>query len=305
MTPAPRVALATARDAWERDEDAPLLLPALLDLDLEAVPAVWDDPSVRWASFDLVVVRSTWDYTARRDEFLTWARRVEEVTRLANPSRVLEWNTDKGYLDDLADAGLPVAPTRFLRWRDATSSSVAADLHAAVGHGGDVVVKPTVSAGSNDTARYAPEHAAAATAHARRLLDERRDVMVQPYLAAVDEQGETGMVFLRGELSHAFRKGPLLLDGPARVDGLFAVEDVSARQPSPAEVDLGRSVVAECCRRCGVTDLLYARVDVLPGPHGTPVVLEAELTEPSFFLAQSPGSEQRAARAVSDWLAAH
>jgi hypothetical protein len=299
----PHVALATAATAWEQDEDAPLLVPALSALGVRATPAVWDDDRVDWSAFDLVVVRSTWDYTARLEEFLRWAERVESVTRLENPARVLRWNTDKRYLGELAADGLAVVPTAFLLAADPGSTDRAADPFAAVDATGDIVVKPTVSAGSKDTARHAAGERSAAAAHARGLLRAGRDVMVQPYLAGVDEHGETGMVFLRGELSHGFRKGPLLLGGPAEVDGLFALEQIGPRTPTPAETELGHAVVAACVRRTAVDDLLYARVDVLPGPDGEPILLEAELTEPSLFLEQSPGAAARAAGSIVSLIA--
>jgi hypothetical protein len=294
----PRIALATARTAWEHDEDAPLLVDALTARGAQVAPAIWDDPALDWSAFDLVVVRSTWDYTDRRDEFLAWAERVESVTRLANPAGVLRWNTDKGYLGELYDDGVAVVPTAFVRVDDADARTRAADPFALVEASGDVVVKPTVSAGSKDTARYGPQAANAAGRHALALLDAGRDVMVQPYQSSVDERGETGMVLLHGELSHAFCKGPLLLEGAADVDGLFAPEQITARVPSDAEVALAHTAVAAILARTGVDDLLYARIDVLAGPDGEPILLEAELTEPSFFLAQSPGAAERAAAAI-------
>ena len=105
------VLLATCR-AWpEGEPGGDLLVAELGRCGLGAAWAVWDDASVDWAGARLVAVRSTWDYEHRREEFLAWARRVEEVTRLVNPAAVLEWNTDKRYLLDLAEAGLPVVPT--------------------------------------------------------------------------------------------------------------------------------------------------------------------------------------------------
>ena len=37
-------------------------IEALAARGVDASPAVWDDDGVDWAHFDLVVVRSTWDY---------------------------------------------------------------------------------------------------------------------------------------------------------------------------------------------------------------------------------------------------
>ena len=293
-SPAANVALATAHGAWEQDEDAPVLVGALDTIGVAATAAVWNDASVDWAVFDLVVVRSTWDYTDHREQFVEWAERVESLTRLANCSSVLRWNTDKSYLGELSEAGLAVVPTTFLR----AGADPERDPFTVLGTGTDLVVKPTVSAGSKDTARYRPDQRVAASDHVAQLLDHRRDVMLQPYLDTVDESGETGMVFLGGKFSHAFRKGPLLLDGPADVDGLFAVEQIDPRTATTAELDLAHRALAEVSSLTGVDDLLYARVDVLVGPGGEPLLLEVELTEPSWFLEQSEGAPARAAAAI-------
>jgi hypothetical protein len=300
-----RIALATATEAWHRDEDAPALVDALAARGAQVTAAVWDDPAVDWSGFDLVVVRSTWDYTSRRREFLDWARHVESVSRLENPAAVLEWNTDKRYLADLAAAGVPVVPTTFLLAGDDTAQDRAVDPFALVGLGGtgeDVVVKPTVSAGSKDTERHPAGAVEAAAAHARSLLAAGRDVMVQPYIASVDEHGETGMVFFSGELSHGFRKGPMLRNGAADVDGLFAEEQIGPRRPRAEEIELARQVLDAIAAHTGTGPLLYARVDVLGGPGAAPVLLEAELTEPSWFLDQADGAAGRAAGAILSLL---
>jgi hypothetical protein len=96
-----RIALATAAEFPDLDEDAAVLLPALAAAGLDAGPAVWTDDAVDWSSYDLVVVRSTWDYHERHAEFLDWARRVESVTSLASSADVLTWNTTKTYLRTL------------------------------------------------------------------------------------------------------------------------------------------------------------------------------------------------------------
>src|SRR3712207_5074364 len=103
-TPAGTIGIATCSAAPDLDEDGPVLLDALASAGVRATVGVWDDPEVDWGSFDLVLVRSTWDYPLRRDEFLAWTRRCR---RTANPADVLAWNTDKRYLSDLSRAGVP------------------------------------------------------------------------------------------------------------------------------------------------------------------------------------------------------
>lgn len=281
-----RVALATAAALPKLDEDGPLLLTALAERGLEGEPAVWDDPTVDWAGFSLVVVRSTWDYARRRTEFLEWARMVDGITRLANPLAVLEWNTDKRYLRELASTGLPIVPTTWIEPGD------PGDLPTS----GEYVVKPAVSAGARDTNRYRPGEDAAASAHIERLHRQGRTVMVQPYLSAVDTRGETALLHLGGRYSHAVRKGPMLTPGDAAVEGLYREEDISPRIATGAERSVAEDVLAAVP---GSPDLLYARVDLVPGHDGEPVLIELELTEPSLFLGHAEAAAAQFADAIA------
>jgi glutathione synthase/RimK-type ligase-like ATP-grasp enzyme len=292
------IGLASCRDAWRDDDDAGPTTAALEAAGARPSWPVWDDPAVDWAGFDLVVVRSTWDYVPRLAAFLQWAERVAAVTRFANPPEVLRWNTDKRYLADLAAAGVSVVPTTFLDPTDLVGRDPREVVRAALPDTGDFVVKPTVSAGSKDTTRHAggPESCAPASRQAADLLAAGRGVMVQPYLADVDTAGETGLVYLDGRFSHAFRKGPLLQVGGGPVQGLYAREEIGPRTPSVSEHDLAERVVGAVTDRFGAAPL-YARVDLLPGPDHTTVLLELELTEPSFFLDTDPGAADRVARA--------
>jgi O-ureido-D-serine cyclo-ligase len=284
-----RVALVTAAQVRKVDHDLPPLVAALADVGLDGVPTVWDDPTVDWSGFAAAVVRSTWDYVPRRDRFLAWAEEVDAVTRLWNPPAVLRWNTDKRYLFELAAAGAAIVPTRLLEPGDPVA------LPELAGAGAEIVVKPSVSAGSQDTDRYRADRTAEAVAHVRRLLDAGRNVFVQPYLPSVDESGERALVYLEGHFSHAALKGPLLVPDTAVVAGLFAQEQMQPATPTATERALGDQVMDLVAERFG--RLLYGRVDVVDGPDG-PCVLELELAEPSLFHAHGPGSAARLAEAI-------
>ncbi len=285
-----KVALVTAEVARTLDEDMPPLLRALEAIGFAAEATAWDDPKVDWSGYALAVVRSTWDYVPRLAEFITWAERVAAVTRLVNPVSILRWNTDKRYLRELARGGAPVVPTHWIEPGDAVTFPFD----------GDFVVKPAVSAGAKDTNRYSLAERDAAATHVRRIQADGRTVMVQPYLKHVDQHGETGMVFLDGEYSHAIRKGAILRPDVEYVEGLYAKEDLGRREPSPAERSVAERVFPLVPG--GRQQLLYARVDVAPGPEGTPVLLELELTEPSLFFAFSDGAEHRMARGIANRL---
>ena len=290
----PAVALVTCAQLPDLDPDDRLLLAPLAEAGFEVTVAVWDDPAVDWARFDLVVVRNTWDYPLRRDEFVAWAR---SVPALANPAEVIAWNTDKRYLRDLAAAGVPVVPTTWVAPGEAWSPP--AD--------GEWVVKPAVSIGSRDSGRYVlPAQRDLAAAHVARLQAAGRLAMVQPYVPSVDSYGETGLIYLGGAYSHAIRKGPLLPgpDPALQGDGgsaLYVEEEITARTPTEAE-----QAVAEATLRALPFDpaqLLYARVDLLDTPDG-PTLIELELTEPSLFVGTAPGAPERFAAAVARRLAA-
>jgi hypothetical protein len=273
-----RIALATAAEFPDLDDDGPALLGALDALGILAEPAVWTDPTIDYANYDLVVVRSTWDYHERLDEFLAWADKVAATTVLANSAQVLAWNTHKTYLRELGSARLPVVDTTWLDPGDTFSVPAA----------GEYVVKPAVSAGSRDTNRYVVgEHDERAVDHVQSLLAAGRTVMVQPYLAAIDTAGETALLYFGGEFSHAVRKGPLLEPGMEFVRTAYKEESMSLRDPSAAELavaDLVLDALPATGAGAGRGDLLYARVDLVPGADGSPVLLELELAEPSMFL---------------------
>ncbi|MCY1138811.1 hypothetical protein OWR29_12455 [Actinoplanes sp. Pm04-4] len=283
-----RVALVTCEifpDLWEGDFP---LRDALRSRGVEVDAVGWADAGADWDSYDLAVIRSPWDYVARRDQFVAWAH---SVPRLLNPAGVLEWNTDKRYLAELANAGLPVTPTEFVgpgeQWEPPAD--------------GEWVVKPTVSAGSQDTGRYRlPAQQALAEAHVTRLTAAGRTAMIQPYLAAVDETGETALIYLPdagGALtySHAIRKGAMLT-GPDEGAIAPGSERIDPRTATAAERAVAERVLEAVPGGAG--RLLYARIDLIPGSDGSPLLVELELTEPTLFLKEGGDAADRLAEAV-------
>lgn len=279
---AARVALATCAEVPELDEDGPALRRALERRGIDGVAAVWDAPTIDWRGFDLVVVRSTWDYAERRGDFLSWA---DSLPRVANPADVLRWNTDKRYLRELARAGVRVVPTRFLEPDDEFDPP-----------GGRFVVKPAVSAGGRSSASYGPDEAAEARDHVHALTEEGRTVMIQPYLDRIDEQGETALVYLDGVYSHAIAKGPLLPPGQPPGQRLYLEETIDSRVPRAEEVELGAAAMAAL--PFDSDELLYGRVDLVAGDDA-PLVLEVELTEPSLYLSFGERSVERLADGIA------
>jgi hypothetical protein len=279
----PTIAIATCALYSELDAENLLLRDALLACGVDVAAVAWNEPA-DWDAYDAVIVRETWDYTGELDAFVDWARAVGP--RLHNAPDVIAWNADKRYLFDLERAGLPV---------------IAGD-HVPPGAGfeppprGRYVVKPTVSAGARDTAVYDADRHDAAREHVGRLHAEGRDVLVQPYYGRVDEEAETAVILIDGELSHSMRKGPLLTLDQPELDGLYRVEDMRRREADSDVLALARRAWEVTAERFGPP--LYARVDVLRSDAGDPAVLELELIEPSLFLDYAPGAAAALAAAL-------
>lgn len=302
-----RIALATCSALPNLDADDAPLVAALEARGATVEVAVWDDPTILWGRYDMVVIRSTWDYAHRRVEFLAWAEHIASVTRLANPYPVVHWNTDKHYLKELDEAGIDVVPTIWLE-PDVHLSSRA--LHTRFPAGGDFVIKPAVSAGSRDTGRYTAINAPSrglAIAHAKRLLADDRTVMVQRYLTSVDRLGERAHVFIAGEYSHSILKAAML-DGPdVAVNGVYKPERISAFEADPDEVEVALNVVRTARRLLTQAangapveqdKFLYSRVDMVHDDDGKPVLMELEMVEPSLFFRFSEGAVDRFADVV-------
>ncbi len=223
----PRIALATCLALPDLDEEDAPLVPALPEAGMEGVPVVWNDPDVDWGAYDLVVVRTTWDYPNKIGAFLEWADRVAAIRPLWNSAAMLRWNTDKRYLGELADRGVPIVPTR---WFERGSS---ADLAALAREEGweTIVLKPVVSAGARRTRLAGPESMAAGQAFLTEQLTQRA-MMAQPYVAEVSTTGELSLLYFNGRFSHAVRKIPGAGDFRVQTEHggkVLSVEPISGR----------------------------------------------------------------------------
>ncbi|MFJ3646964.1 ATP-grasp domain-containing protein [Streptomyces murinus] len=286
----PRIALATydPGTAPSKDVDLPVLVRALNDAGARADAPYWDDPGIDWSAYDLVVVRSTWDYSWRAAEFTAWLERVARATRIANPAEVIRWNLDKRYLGELAAAGVPTVPTSYLAPGEDGAPVLPTDH--------DYVIKPTSGAGARFAARYTPAEHETAVRHLARMHAEGFTAMVQPYLQGIDVTGERALQFFGGRLLHASRKGAVLSPGTPYDADKVAHPDLTPWRPTDAELAVAEKALAAVPG--SAAPLLYARVDLVDGPDGTPRLMELELVEPNLFLFLHPDSPPRTAAAI-------
>lgn len=276
-----RIALATCAVLPRPDADLSLLVEAFGRRGAAAEVVVWDDEAVAWSAFDAVLVRSTWDYVEKFDAFSRWIDAASRATRVFNDPSILRWNLHKRYLLELESRGVDIVPTTLLE------AGADADWHALFARHGELVLKPAVSAGSFATIRLRAGDADGARRHLG--AHPGRDFLAQPLLGSVVTHGETNLVCVDGQPSHAIHKGARWSGDSEQSRGLVA----------PSEAELALAVRAHgAVRDLGLGVPAYARVDCADGPDGRPLLMELELLEPSLFLDRFPAGAERLAACV-------
>lgn len=282
----PRVALVTSDALPDLYEDDRLLVPALAELGIESVPAIWSDAAIDWRSFDALVIRTPWDYFMRPVEFRAWLdARVASGVRMCNAPEILTWNFDKKYLQDLAAAGVKLVPTIVVPQGDRTDVVALARARGW----DEIVVKPTISGGAYCTHRFR-------LADAERYRDDiahilvDRGLLIQPFLPEISSTGELSLLFFDGEFSHAVRKRPKA--GDYRVQFQFGGTNEAV------EVRPEWIAGARACIAAAPALPVYARVDGVIHD-GEFLLMELEVFEPLMFLAREPLAPGRFARAIA------
>jgi glutathione synthase/RimK-type ligase-like ATP-grasp enzyme len=285
------VALVTCAAFPQLYEDDLLLARALEQLGISAVPAVWSDAAIDWASFAALVIRSPWDYFERDAEFRAWLEaRISSRVLMINSSDILDWNYDKRYLQDLEAAGMSLVPTICIGRGE--QADVAARARARGWN--DIVVKPTISGGAYRTYRFLVDDAAAYVERIDDILSDR-GVLVQPFLPEIQTGGELSILFFDGVYSHAVCKKPK--PGDYRVQFQFGGTNENV-EVEPELVEQARA-----CVLAAPSLPVYARVDGVV-KDGQFLLMELEVFEPLMFLARHPEAPARFARAVQGRLLA-
>jgi glutathione synthase/RimK-type ligase-like ATP-grasp enzyme len=270
------------------DSDDPTLAAALRSAGADVSIRAWDD-EVDWTGADGVVVRTTWDYQERLDEFVAWAEATAAATLLLPAPEVVRWNTRKSYLMELEDRGAPTVPTAWLGAGDRVDLAAL----AAARDWSEVVVKPVVAAGGRGLI-VARDPGAEQEAFAALTAGE--DVMVQPLLTRVRTDGELSVVLLDGRVSHAVRKLPAPGQWRIHVEvgGVYEQVDLPDDLRGLAEWVVAQLPVVPA----------IARIDLLPADDGEWQVTELELVEPALYLDWVEGAAERVAATILGRVAA-
>lgn len=281
-----RVAFLTLSDptGYVMDDDLACSPLAARGWQVEALP--WDRPGVDWKRYDLVVIRSTWDYQHHPEAFLATLAAIGRAgTRIENSLEVVRWNMQKTYLRDLDARGVPTVPTL---WRDRLGNGELLALFDEL-QSDEIVIKPVMSATAQGA--YRLDRARARTQAADiECYFARRPLMMQPFEHGILAEGEFSLFYFNGAHSHSILKVPK--DGDFRVQEEHG-GDIQAVKAEPALLAAGAAAIAAIGRT-----LLYARVDLVRNRAGFRV-MELELVEPALYLRMDPAAPERFADAIA------
>lgn len=288
-----RLAFVTFRALPQLSDDDRLAVGELRQQGVSVESAVWDSPLVDWARYDGIVVRSTWDYHLRPDDFEGWLAHIDALgIPIWNPASLLRWNMDKRYLLDLQQQGVSVAPLRHY------PQHARINLADEVQQAGFVryVLKPTVSANANKTRVCEGPPDAAACELADDIL-RHSGLLIQPFFDALVTHGELSLLFFGGQFSHAVCKVPR--PGDFRSQPSFGAH---LSPLSPSLPLLAQAQKAIWAAPHGPS-LAYARVDGFV-QDGRFELVELELIEPFLFLRSAPSPQRAAQRFAQSIVAA-
>lgn len=259
------------------EEENILLLEYLQAKGLQIQKEVWDDPSVDWKQYELVVLKAPWDYFDKYERFLQWLDQLEQLkVPMLNSSATIRWNSDKHYLQEIAATGLPVIPFEMIEKGEKPSLSDYFKHFKSE----RLIVKPAVSGGAKNTFSFTREEVPALTLTLHDLLKQEA-FLVQPFIPEIQEEGEWSFVFFNGQFSHCLLKKAK--SGDFRVQHVHG-GSVHPQEPPAALLEQARRYVTFFAKDC-----LYARVDGVQ-LKGIFSLMELELIEPYLYLSGCPQS---------------
>jgi glutathione synthase/RimK-type ligase-like ATP-grasp enzyme len=261
LTPAPEYPEAWA---WAFDVEADVLRRAGVAVDARP----WTDPG-DLSDFDLVMPLVAWGYHLDPPRWHALLGRLEhEGAKVLNPVPLLSWNSDKRYLAELGGKGIAVIPTRLVEALDEVALA-----EARAEYGNDLVIKPPVSAAADGTHRLGLGDPLPADAKFREML-------VQPFLRSVAEEGEYSIMLFGGHFSHAVVKRPKAGD--------YRVQPHLGGTEQPCAPPAGAIELAQAALAAAPAEAAYARVDMVRDETGALAIIELELIEPSLWLQHAP-----------------
>lgn len=280
-----QVALITWAGLPQGAESEHLLLPLLAASGVDARMVDWRDSSVSFSRFDLVILRSCWDYHLHAQEFTEWLLRVNHVAPILNKVDTVLWNSNKFYLRGLEEQGIQIAPTCF-----ASGSERMDEGHLAQINGWEkVVVKPAISASAHKT--WVFDRRDLPSPEELDELMDRKDFLLQEFIPEIQTQGEISFIYIDGAYSHAVLKRPASGDFRVQKEHGGSAELFS---PSDSLLQQANAIAAAAEQ---ISDSLYCRLDAI-AKDGKLILMELELIEPELFLGLADSAAEKLAAAI-------
>jgi glutathione synthase/RimK-type ligase-like ATP-grasp enzyme len=281
-----RLALITYSGLPHGAESERLMLPYLAAAGVETEIIDWRSSDCGFSKFDLIVLRSCWDYHLRAVEFINWLQRTAQATRVLNAVDTVLWNHNKFYLREVAALGIEIVPTIFVSHAKELSAEVATTIRSWKNK--NIVVKPAISASAHNT-RLMDGAQWSADQEVIRIM--KGPFLVQPFIPEIQDEGEISFVYIDGRFSHAALKRPAAGDFRVQKEHGGSAELFHPNANLLAQADQIAAIVPQ------VRNSLYCRIDAV-ARDGKLVLMELELIEPELFLSLAEGAAEKFADAI-------
>jgi glutathione synthase/RimK-type ligase-like ATP-grasp enzyme len=281
-----RLALITYSGLPHGAESERLMLPYLAAAGVETEIIDWRSSDCGFSKFDLIVLRSCWDYHLRAAEFIGWLQRVAQATPVLNAVDTVLWNYNKFYLREVAALGIEIVPTIFVSHAKELSAEVATTIRSWKNK--NIVVKPAISASAHNT-RLMDGAQWSADQEVIRIM--KGPFLVQPFIPEIQDEGEISFVYIDGRFSHAALKRPAAGDFRVQKEHGGSAELFHPNANLLAQADQIAAIVPQ------VRNSLYCRIDAV-ARDGKLVLMELELIEPELFLSLAEGAAEKFADAI-------
>lgn len=265
-----------------------LLDQPMADCGWQASHISWRKTNVDWSQFDAVIIRSTWDYQQDAKAFMQVLKEIESKTILLNSLKIAQWNINKNYLREVQQKGAKIIPTIWLEEFDFEPVKSYFDYFKT----NQIIIKPTISANSDNTFWLKKE----TFENQKDLLKESlkdRQLMVQPFVPAIIEEGEYSLFYFAGEYSHCILKTPKSGDFRVQEEHGGLLQSITPCQELLTAGNMALQTIPE--------KVLYARIDLVQH-QGSFQLMEIELIEPSLYFNLDEMAASRFAKAFNNWM---
>lgn len=269
-----------------------LLKEPLAELGWEVHDVSWRAKEVNWSRFEVVIIRTPWDYQEDPEQFMQVLADIEDSDAiLQNPLDMVQWNINKIYLRDLEKQGIRIVPTV---WGAQPEELTKEQLFSTFDQfdAKEIVIKPTISAGAEDTFWLTRGSAEEKFRELQQIFSDKA-FMIQPFMQHIVEEGEFSLIYFGEQYSHTLLKTPKQED--------FRVQEEHGGRLTTVEPEPELRAVSDRLVQTVQPTPLYSRVDMVRD-EDTFFLMELELIEPSLYFNMDPDSPQRFARFFDEWM---